>query len=364
MLVAFVCDGVLSVVDAWMFDIGVVRDWLAGSTLLLAFVVHNVVMTTPRMSPWLMYPMTLFPGVAVVVTFAAYGFGTDLPVIDRWVALAQSGVGAVVALAAWRFGGLPIRSRANPAFTWRYAMGAAALNGLVFMPSFVGASVLLTRAIVEHHTRGFLSLGLDGIHILDRTYRNGADDVRVVGMMHIGDDGFYKGLVDSLPEGSIVLAEGVTDKNAWMAVGGPAVGMAEALGTANQHVFEDALRQRADVEVRRADLDMSDFSEATRMLLRAGATLIEQGDATALLELTGDPEAQNQIVESLRVDLLERRNAHLLDMLDIALVEADVVVLPWGAAHLPGIHDALGVRGFQAVSERSRVVLRWDSLGG
>ena len=73
------------------------------------------------------------------------------------------------------------------------------------------------------------------------------------------------------------------------------------------------------------------------------------------MESLSTPEA----VHALMADIFDERNEHLLTELASALDETDVVVVPWGAAHMPAIEDALVAQGFEVGGWRTRVVVRW-----
>ena len=66
-----------------------------------------------------------------------------------------------------------------------------------------------------------------------------------------------------------------------------------------------------------------------------------------------------QAIAAVRYDLIDLRNAHLLAELETSLDERDVVVVPWGALHLPGIEQGVQELGFALNAETDRRVISW-----
>ena len=65
--------------------------------------------------------------------------------------------------------------------------------------------------------------------------------------------------------------------------------------------------------------------------------------------------------KELRDDLLTKRNRHLLDVLQQRLPTAEIIVVPWGAAHLPEIHREIHKLGFRVVETKDYVAIRFGS---
>ncbi len=58
-------------------------------------------------------------------------------------------------------------------------------------------------------------------------------------------------------------------------------------------------------------------------------------------------------------DILTNRNAHLANEIRSALDDYDVVIVPWGALHMPEIEDTLESWGFQKTREIDRPVVKF-----
>ena len=67
------------------------------------------------------------------------------------------------------------------------------------------------------------------------------------------------------------------------------------------------------------------------------------------------------VISGAITELIEARNAHLLTRISESLERYDRVVVPWGAAHMPGLETALREDGFTLLSRKGRRVIGfWD----
>jgi hypothetical protein len=231
--------------------------------------------------------------------------------------------------------------------------------------------------VAERATGGFVGFGAGGISFDERRYTQGDREVVLVGMSHIGRKGVYDALLhpaDGTP--TLVLAEGVTDvqgllPSLWQDLDP----LAEDLGLALQPNVEDMIGEAPGaqealdelVEVEHADLDLSAFRPTTVEILRlVFRILAEPGDGEARAELEAllaqpdGPDAWRDFLD----DVLEKRNAHVLERIDEALERRPRVVVPWGALHLPGIEAGLYERGFELASSEPRSFLPYRALIG
>ena len=67
------------------------------------------------------------------------------------------------------------------------------------------------------------------------------------------------------------------------------------------------------------------------------------------------PEAQRQLLD----DLLHKRNSHLLERLQEELSQTNIIIVPWGAAHMPGIAGMLQKNGFHLTETKDYTVIRF-----
>ena len=222
---------------------------------------------------------------------------------------------------------------------------------------------------------GFVRLKPDGLYMVEKVYAQGPKTIRLAGMIHLGEEDYYRQLLSSIsPRGTLVLAEGVSDEQQRLRERFSYGQLADLLGLSAQEEFPfpgrlikaASLRQPSDrapeqIDVLRADVDLQQFDARTVEVLNAlgkyllnAPSLIEGIEAfNRWAEQHVTPEV-NQVVMH---DLLDRRNAVLLDYLEPALNKYDTLVIPWGALHMPGIEAGVEARDFrlQQILERQSV---------
>ena len=219
-LAAFAVDGLLSVVDdggAWIgvgHPLGGVRGLVGTLVLALSSLLGLAMSATPRL-PWRpLLLAVLYPSIALLLVPIPLllSFGLD-PAGTLPVGLVQIAVAADALFAVRRREGTWwLRPEDGPLFTWRHALLAAFWLGIA-VP--LGMTVALAGEIVagvDIASNGFVRLTTRGVELAEHQLIRQGQRVRLVAMMHIGDQGYYEGLVEDLDEpGAIVLVEGVTD---------------------------------------------------------------------------------------------------------------------------------------------------------
>ena len=114
--------------------------------------------------------------------------------------------------------------------------------------------------------------------------------------------------------------------------------------------------------MRRADVDVSEFSKSTIELLNLAARIHAEGiRSPAFFEaiLRGEDPA---IGKQLWDDILIGRNRHLLEEIQTGLRESDVLVIPWGAAHMPGLAEGIREFGFTSSESKELQILQFRTL--
>jgi hypothetical protein len=114
---------------------------------------------------------------------------------------------------------------------------------------------------------------------------------------------------------------------------------------------------QAIVEV--ADVDASELSENSVEFVNALMAALGSGDlreAAGAMRPYFDPARVDDAVAAID-ELIELRNARLLEKLTVALGQYDHIIVPWGAAHMPGIERGVLDRGFELVERRPRRVV-------
>ena len=247
---------------------------------------------------------------------------------------------------------------------------------IVLLPlafSYMVVSVMAYYA--DHETAGFVRLGSDGIHMEERVYSRSGKNIRLTGMIHIGEQEFYSELIDSTATGStVILLEGVTDEDSLLTTSFGYDAMAQLLGLTSQADMEFAGRliDESDLEglpvdvyddlephLIQADTDLNRFDPLTIEFINVLGKHLFNSDSLpqgfqayeAWAQENMNPEA-SEIIFS---DLLDSRNEIVISWLDQVLPVYDTVVIPWGALHMPGIEAAILDRGFKQTSSRERL---------
>jgi len=257
--------------------------------------------------------------------------------------------------------GVPLPPRFGLRHTLLFFAGSVLLLPLLL----VAAGLAAADRLLDGETGGFMRVHPAGIYMTERTYERQGRLVRLVGMVHIGEEEYYRRLAASVGGGrTLVLAEGVSDRDGLLRHRFDYGGVGGALGLVSQERLQFAGRvieaeemaapgeakRGEEPDVLRADLDVAQFDPRTVDFLNdVGAILAQGGTMADILkdysvwvgsEMT--PELQQVLLD----DILRRRNAELLRYLERGLAGYDTLVIPWGAMHMPAIEEALRQQGF------------------
>jgi hypothetical protein len=261
----------------------------------------------------------------------------------------------------------------RPAFAWRHSLAFAA--GLATLGPVValgyGALAVATELHVMSH--GFVRVGLDGVSLDDRYYERDGREIRLVGMMHIGDPERYRALTRSFArESTIVLAEGVSDEKGRLTSSLQYGKAARAIGLSPQEDLESYLVEGEGADavapewpvVRRADIDASQLSPETIETIRWASEVWDAEDLPTALQriLRGSRELGPERSRAFFADVVDRRNEHLIGELERALREYERVVVPWGALHLPGIEQTVLSWGFAETGRVQHRLFAWSTV--
>lgn len=355
----FGLDALLSVLDELAFLgtnhrlLAPVRDPVAGLTLLCTPLVWLAVGLSPRLRLRVHLPLLLLVAW-ITLGWAPMSIWTwGGPAFALLPPLVQALFAALALLLARR----PV-PESVPALRWgRLGLWLAA--HLLLVPLTLGTYTFLSaRMLLDRLTGGYAELSFDGISVLHRRFERQEQTVDLIGMIHIGDADAYREIFHPIPtEQALVLAEGVSDEQDLLGVAVDYDPVARSLGLAPQ----ENISQMSGLSERNADVDVSTFSAETIALLQAAMGLVQEEDkAQAVrdyLEVAQSFPDPRILLAVLQEDLLHRRNLHLIAEVDAALPEHPHLVLPWGAAHLPELDEALRTRGFQPAEERWVVLI-------
>ncbi len=176
-----------------------------------------------------------------------------------------------------------------------------------------------------------------------------ARPVELIPMVHIGDAAFYDRVKAFVPDDSVVLLEGVSDRDGLLRRRLDYAPVASGLGLSSQADGLPPPGEEGQGEIRRADVDVSDFSPDTRAFIEHVGQLAAHLSWPAYLQFQR-PDAGRPPAEPARLRKHVPGDPRRPEPARPGGNQgppsrggADTVVLPWGAMHMPGLAE--GVRG-------------------
>jgi len=364
----FFADAVVSLLDDTLsmllnaHPLSAIRGIIGFLALLTALVVYVLMAATPMIPKRLFLPVTLFNPVAMLVaTPCSIYFYSHMQQVAWVISLFQVIFCAVVLLyiqggfrLCWLL--VPERLLNSRAFSWANLVGFSAVNLLVVLPAVLAYLVVCAALAVDHFSEGFVALRPSGFTVQVRNYvRDDGKSILLVPMSHIGEPEFYRSLSRSFPTNATILMEGVTDDKDLLTNRITYKRVANSLGLAQQ-VKEF---KPSPVQMVRADIDVDQFTPNTIGFLNLVMLLHSKGlSLENLLRLIQYPEPPG-FEQELFGDLLGKRNSHLVQEIHDWLPRSDSLVVPWGAAHMPGIAREIQKSGFRVGSTREFVAIRF-----
>lgn len=333
-------------------------------TFLLFLLVYGLMGLTPIIPKRVFLPVILFMGLGLLVVFPTLIYHPKWMLqLDWMLSLIQAVLvlGIVYRLrrgGPFRWSVVEVRHLGSRRFSWLNLSVFLLLNVFVLAPGVAAYLAVCASLAVGHFTDGFLALRPGGLILQSRKYvREDGKTIVLFPMSHIADADFYQAVSHSVASNSVVLLEGVTDDKNLLTNRLSYKRAARSLGLAEQH---DDLNIRQGKLVR-ADVDIQEFSSNTIAMLNL-VTLVHSrglnpGTLSLLMRCSPPPDVQEQLF----TDLLLKRNEHLLKELRARLPDSDHFVIPWGAAHMPGLAAAIQKSGFRLVETRDYVSIRFGS---
>jgi hypothetical protein len=366
----FLADALISAVDdsfILLFNVrvlGGIRSLVGFLTVIVGLVIYALMGITPIIPKRKFILVALFSPLAalVAVPFWIYFPGRMQTVI--W-AISVFQVFCAVTILSIVQGGVIFRmplvpeERLNPGrFSWLNLVGFVLVNGAVLLPAVAAYLFFCATLAVGHYSEGFVALHPGGLSVQVRKYvRNDGKSVHLYPMAHVADRNFYQTISQSFPTNSIVLMEGVTDREHLLTNHITYTKMAATLGLSEQQKeFKPSEEQ-----MERADVDVKEFTPNTIGFLNVVMRIHSKGlNAASLMELMSfspPPGFEKELFD----DLLRKRNRHLLDEMKKRFPETENVVVPWGAAHMPEIARELQKDGFRLEESRDYTVIRFGA---
>lgn len=381
-LAAFLADGLLSLAAIAKPSLSGLQEAVAVAVFLAAVILHLAMMCTPRLPKRILLPATLFVvWCALTSAFPSHlVFGAHTQLV---LALAESLLGAGLLLALRRPASREVLLR--PAFSWPNLFTVSLLN--CFLLLGLGVLMVLTGlSMVEQKTAGYVRIRPEGVSLEERWFqRNDGKSVRLVGMVHVAKDQFYSDLAATLPEkeSAIVLLEGITDNDSLLREKLTYSNLADSFGLTSQSdsdfmkkASKKSLEKRpnsgdreidgagpAGIQYWRADVDTSDFQASTLECIEAVGNLFSSKTLGEVVQKLADPNSplnQQSGNEMFWSDVVDLRNEHLIDEMKEALLQTNIVVVPWGALHMPVFEKQLKDWGFQETHRVRRLAFSFQ----
>jgi hypothetical protein len=364
----FLADAVVSLADDTLivfFGTHVLmglRGLLFLCSVLVALVVYVLMGFMPMIPKRLFLPITLFnPAAALGSLLLLIYFYPQL----QWVAWSISLCQVLFALGVlfWLQGGMRFRWPlvaqrwlSGEGFCWRHLLAFVLANVFVLVPAVLVYLAVCASLAVGHLSDGFVALGPGGLTVQTRKYtRDDGKTIHLVPMSHIGDAGFYRQLMKSFPSNATVLMEGVSDEQNLLTNHITYERTATSLGLAEQQVEFKPTK----VRMVPADIDISEFTANTIDLLNMVMRIHGQGptpeNVQELMRYQPPPGFERELFN----DLLHKRNVHLLGEIEAWLPEVDVLIIPWGAAHMPEIARGIQKSGFELDETKEFIAIRF-----
>lgn len=367
LLLIFLAGGVLALADDLLMlidrrELSAYRALASLAVLGTGVITYLLVALLPRIPKRIFLPVSLFLPVSTV---ACLPILIHFPGQISWISLSASLLHVLLALCLIRIarGDRKLRwpflaeTTLQPRpFRWGHAIGVIAIGLFLILPFLAGSVLLSAKHAVDHFSDGFVALKPSGLSMQARHYvRNDGRTVLLVPMSHVGEETFYQDLSRSFPDDAIVLMEGVSDHQQLFRPQKGYTKMAEAIGVVEQ---QQAFKPRGQLVA--ADLDMSEFSQATRDMIKNAMLIHTQGITAETLHHLMKPTPKG-LEKQLMDDILTKRNQHLLKVLKEKLEHAEHIVIPWGAAHMPEIAREIQKDGFQLQKTQNYLAIRFGA---
>ena len=244
-------------------------------------------------------------------------------------------------------------------FSWPNLTGFVLVNVFVLLPGVLVYLGVCVSLAVDHFSGGFLALRSDGLAIRAKTYvRDDHKTVKLIPMMHIGETAFYDQITESISTNSVILLEGVTDNEKLLTPQLSYTRAAQSLGLVEQREEFAPPQARS----RRADVDVARFSERTIAFLNLTMRIHAEGwraeNFRRLIQESQGPVFLEELVD----DLLTKRNANLLKEIEAQLPGSEVIVVPWGAAHMRGVAEGIEKTGFHVADTQEFMIFHFRSV--
>lgn len=367
-IVLFLFDGAISLMDdvaVHAFGVGALhalRGFFAFLPFALSFPLYFLAGSMPGFPKRIILPLTLFQiwcGIFLALPLPIYLGMQNTNLLLSSIQLFTSIIAFIylhqtTKKKTWLYTE-PDFSRL--VFGWKRMLGFVGANIIVVVPLLTIYVATCIGLAASHLSRGFILLDTDGISVEARTYTHQGRNLYLLPTFHVAESPFYRTLIESLPESNTaVILEGVTDNHHLIQTGLSYRQLAHKFGLEAQDNRIFSIQH----VVKRCDVDTSYFSPETRSFLNAASRSMQQwSSGTPLMALTESMLSPRPDPKLLWQDLVEMRNRRLLTCMHQFMQEYDNLLIPWGAAHMPGLEKEI-LKWGATLKNRKRVrVLSW-----
>jgi hypothetical protein len=377
-------DELLQVASSPMPVLTEIRFFVATVVITLSMILYACLGIDRRLPKRVFLPLTLFASWSALAMWPLSGFITR-EAFGLTAAISQVVLGAIALILLRGLGGRNLLTEEQfqaPMFSLRNTLGFTAINLLItpFVVIYTGLAV--TSYYLEEQTAGFLRLSPVGIHMTERSYHLAEKEIRLAGMMHIGKEEYYEDLAKSIPsEGTIILAEGVTDQDRLLESRFNYSKLAGLIGLTSQDTMRlkgnaveletlgetgQVIREPGKPDIANADIDLNRFEPKTIEFLNAlGRSLFGNKPlAEGLVDynLWIKENMSEEGLAGVMADILDKRNDAVIAGMLQTLKRYDTIVVPWGAMHMPAIEAAVLEQGFAPGKAQERLSLDFRTI--
>lgn len=268
----------------------------------------------------------------------------------------------------------PFLAKNAPFFQLRHFLLSGVMMlclGAVTIILTIGSSAAIGLA---QSSGGYVRLRPDGLYIVERRFQAEGNEVRLVGMMHVAQKGFYSEVLPAAnpKRPAVVLLEGITDNK--QLLGTNRVGyarLAKWLGIEAQEESEFTEQAREglqkseagetpSLDFKHSDVDVETFQPKTVAFISAIMSLMNAEDWSEAWTMLSNPESPLNDESSSKVvmqDILHMRNQNLMKEIQSSMKNYQLVVVAWGAMHMPEIEAWLRKNKFKQSEQIERKAL-------
>ena len=238
------------------------------------------------------------------------------------------------------------------------------IAAMIFAASYSYSFVYLLMAKTGY---SFTYIDEGKFYSVEKTFAKGEKEVVLIPMSHIGRKKFYESIFDKYNGKDIstaYLIEGVKDDKNLLKKGGIFYNkVSSVINVSNQKDVKPDEDEFKAITIW-GDVDVSSFDPVTiKFLNRLSLSKKDESLSDVFLRLLlSNPEPKDLV--TIFSDIDEKRNQNLFNVFSKVKDKYPLIVVPWGALHMPPFEKLLKENGYQLVSEQSRVIFSINDVMG